>query len=315
MPYTHLRTFEQSLFNKAILSNVHTVLDGDGNFLRAGGDTAFFYNLIENADLDRIIAVPHVVYHYNDLSPLNDYKINGEEQTRTAVAVLQSKYVPGVSSQTKLISKIEGASTITPSKKTRILVAIPTAKYIEVETFKSLWDLDVPDDVVLDFRYTYGYTIVQLRNLIASWTVDGLYDYLFSVDSDIVLPKDTLTKLLNHNKDIVSGVYIQRKANMEVPEIYRWKGNAMLNVSMDEILPAGLHPIAGCGFGCVLVKSEVFRKIGYPQFDYKMHSVGQIQYSEDTYFCNKAAENGFEIYVDSSIVCGHIGSHTYLPKI
>lgn len=290
MPYTHLRTVELELFQRHITETM--LKDDNGEWLRAGGDTAFFYNLIEAADPDKVYAVPFVVYKYNDLSPINDYKVNGAIQTQTAKAVLSQK-------------------TAVPRKK-KILMAIPTAKYIEVETFRSLWDLEVPDDVELDFRYSYGYNIAQVRNLIASWTKD--YDYLFSVDSDIVLPKDTLVKLLSHDKDIISGVYIQRKPDVQVPEIYRWKGHHLTNVFLDELLPQGLQKIDACGFGCVLVKSEVFQKIGYPQFEYTNALDHRNTVSEDVHFALKAAEHGFAMYVDSTIVCGHVGSFNYIPR-
>jgi FkbM family methyltransferase len=66
--------------------------------------------------------------------------------------------------------------------------------------------------------------------------------------------------------------------------------------------------IDGCGFGCVLVKSEVFRAVGYPQFVYHSAIDHKDTISEDTDFCKKAKDRGFKIFVDSSIKCGHKGS-------
>lgn len=48
-----------------------------------------FYALIEKANPDKVKAVPDIVYLYNDINPLNDYKVNGEEQTRNANAILK----------------------------------------------------------------------------------------------------------------------------------------------------------------------------------------------------------------------------------
>ena len=195
----------------------------------------------------------------------------------------------------------------------KILLAIPTNRYIEPETFKSVYNLHVPEDVEVTFQYFYGYQIDQIRNLIAHWAYN--FDYLFSVDSDIVLPPDSLVKLLSHNVDIVSGVYIQRKQGVEVPEIYRKNVHGgTSNVSMHDIAPAGLHEIDGCGFGCVLINSTVIRKMGYPHFVYQMASATQIQVSEDNFFCHKAQQFGAKIYVDSSIICEHIGSWTFVPQ-
>ncbi len=90
-----------------------------------------------------------------------------------------------------------------------ILIAIPTNKYVESETFKSIYDLDIPEGYVTEFQCFYGYRVDQIRNLIAEWA--KRYDYLFAVDSDIILPRDTLSKMLALDLDVVSGLYIQRK--------------------------------------------------------------------------------------------------------
>ena len=187
-----------------------------------------------------------------------------------------------------------------------ILIAIPTNKYIEPETFKSVYDLDVPEGYRTDFQFFYGYQIDQIRNLIAHWASN--YDYLFAVDSDIAFKPDTLRKLLDHDKDIVSGLYIQRKPGQHILEIYRDKRNVPYN----DIKGLGLVEIDGCGFGCVLVKSEVIRTIGYPQFVYYSAIDHKDTISEDTFFCLKARQAGFRVFADTSILCEHIGSTKFI---
>lgn len=92
MPYTHLRTFHSKLLYDYIGENgYHSFKDDNGNWLKAGGDTAIFYSLIEFANPNNVVCVPDVVYNYNDANPINDYKVNAEEQTRTANHVLGAK--------------------------------------------------------------------------------------------------------------------------------------------------------------------------------------------------------------------------------
>jgi hypothetical protein len=66
-----------------------TFCDLNGNWYRAGGDTSIFYTALESADPDRVICVPEILYVYNDINPINDYKINSKEQTRTANTILK----------------------------------------------------------------------------------------------------------------------------------------------------------------------------------------------------------------------------------
>jgi glycosyltransferase involved in cell wall biosynthesis len=87
VPYTHLRTFRKYLLNGIDDSEFK---DGD-EWYRAGGDIAVFYALLERADPAKVLAIQDVVVNYNDINPLNDYKINGREQTITANKILNAK--------------------------------------------------------------------------------------------------------------------------------------------------------------------------------------------------------------------------------
>ncbi len=85
MPYTHLRTFKAGLLNNIDDSNFQ---DENKNWYKAGGDGSIFYSLIEQADPDKVKVVSDILYNYNDINPLNDYKINGDEQTKNANRII-----------------------------------------------------------------------------------------------------------------------------------------------------------------------------------------------------------------------------------
>lgn len=315
MPYTHLRTMDPYLIHGEPDAKFQ---DADGKWLRAGGDTAIFYTAIEKAT--GIVAVKDIVVNYNDINPLNDYKVNAEEQTKNAQGVMNN-----FKKDMKKLDNLKLVKTpVIPVKRhagndgqmlKRILVAVPTAKYIESETFKSIYNLTAPEGYSLQFQYFYGYQIDQIRNLIADWTVRG-FDYLFAVDADIVFPSDTLIKLLAHDKDVVSGVYIQRRDDKQVPELYEPFGNGgSRNIPIENLHPSkGLIEVMACGFGCVLVKKAVMKDIGYPQFTYQSALTMENTVSEDFLFCMKAKAKGFTIWADTSIVCEHIGSTKFVPK-
>jgi FkbM family methyltransferase len=287
-PYTHLRTFKTKLI-KYESDSVFT--DSNGNWFKAGGDLATFYKALENCDSDRVYCSSDIVYKYNDAHPNNDYKINGDEQTKTAKSIV-GREVPKV--------------------KKKILIAIPCKNDIEADTFKSIYDLEVPEGYETDFQYFYGYAVDQVRNLIANWVVNA-YDYLFAVDHDMIFEKDTLKKLLAHDKPLVSGVYRQRN-EIQMLELYD-----AYHVRLDAAqLTGGLQEIGGCGFGCVLVKKEVFTSVPYPWFVYHQALNHNHTFSEDIDFCKKAVEKGFKLYTDGSILCKHIGQRVFeveLPKV
>jgi hypothetical protein len=198
-----------------------------------------------------------------------------------------------------------------PSKEKNILIAIPTNKYIEPETFKSIYDLIIPSGYAVEFQYFYGYTISQIRNLIGEW--GKRYDYLFCVDSDIVLPNNALVKLLKADKYIVSGCYVQRLHNNTL-ELFEANGlGGVVPISVER-LTGELISVDACGFGCVLINSVVLRAMKYPHFIYTEALDHKNTISEDIYFCTKAKlEHGYTIWADTSLICKHIGAHYYVP--
>jgi glycosyltransferase involved in cell wall biosynthesis len=348
VPYTHLRTFRQKLLGN--IKDDSSFKDKDGKWYRAGGDTAIFYSVIEAANPDKIRAVQDITYLYNDKNPNCDYKIHAEEQTMTANAIAPSskktnadilstsvfnmkpprKFVglekwKNLSGELlaeakpplewkkdeKVVMKDVTVPQFVPNIKPKtILIAIPTAKYIEPETFKSIYDLIIPSGYTVEFQYFYGYVISQVRNLVAHW---GLrYDYLFCVDSDIVFESNTLVKMLNSGKNIISGCYVQRLHNNTL-ELFEANGLGGVKPISTDRLNGKLIQIDACGFGCVLINSQVLRDMKYPWFVYHEALDHKDTISEDIYFAAKAKEAGYTLYADTSIICKHIGSHYYVP--
>jgi len=193
-----------------------------------------------------------------------------------------------------------------------ILIAVPTTQFIEAQTFKSIYDLEIPDGYLVDFVPFVDDDIEYVRNQITNYAIQNTCDYLFAVDSDIAFPPDTLKRLLSHNVSMVSGVYIQRIPGRHTIEIMRKNQyGGVTHVPYDEIRGQGLVPIDGCGFGCVLIKSDVFNAIPYPHFVYKSAINHANTISEDVYFCRQVRDRGIDIWADTNILCEHIGSYTF----
>lgn len=284
IPYTHLRTFRKYLINNIPDTEFQ---DNKSQWFRAGGDVAVFYALLEQARPEAVHVINDIVYIYNDNLNNNDFRSNSDEQSRNAQMIIKGEHRNKVNK--------------------RVLIAIPTAKYIEPTTFKAIYDQQRPKDVEVDFQFFYGYNVDQVRNLIAHWAVNG-YDYLWAVDSDISFPPDTLRRLLEHNRDVVSAVYRQRIPGTYVVELYEKNNNGgVSNIPWENLRDRGLVEVDACGFGCVLIKSDVLRAVGYPQFEYHSAINHEHTISEDVDFCRKARDRGYKIYADTSILCDHYG--------
>jgi len=127
-------------------------------------------------------------------------------------------------------------------------------------------------------------------------------DYIMFLDSDMVAQHDLITRLISHNKDIVSGVAFKRSAPF-TPCFYKdcriENGNPVVRY-VEKWNEGELLEVQGVGTACMLIKREVFEKMRRPWF-YPHMSMG-----EDLPFCIHAREMGYKIFVDTSLCVGHL---------
>ncbi|MFC1753527.1 glycosyltransferase family 2 protein [Thermoproteota archaeon] len=150
--------------------------------------------------------------------------------------------------------------------------------------------------------------IISSRNMIRDHFLKSKYDYLFSLDSDILPPPDAIQKLIRADSDIASGVYLCRQViegqHHIQPVIYRPNDDgSVITVTKDEVTPNKLMAIAVCGMGCCLIKKEVMEKIEFRPFSQSKTG------GEDVAFCTDARKNGFKIVANTEVKCDHMGEH------
>ena len=206
----------------------------------------------------------------------------------------------------------------------KILIAVPTFENIYPDTFKSIYDLDTSGHEV-SFEFVRGYDCATARNNIARLALDKKADYVLMVDNDVVLPKDALINLLDDPKDVCLGFYAHRDAD----NIYRGRtcvcklqketGARYFNYPLEseytgkelaELKESGEYKVRihGGGMGCALIRTDVFRKIKYPWYDWVNYE-GKGTLSEDLYFCEQCKSNSILVYMDTRVNCGHMLRH------
>lgn len=185
----------------------------------------------------------------------------------------------------------------------KILLAIPSARYVENECWISLFEMEKTEDIELLVPASYSVDVA--RNLIVRYAQENKFDYIFWVDSDMILPKDALVRMMSHNKDIVAGCYTKKLLNgtTVVAKYRNAETDEYTDLEISEIRKAkGIIRVDAFGFGCVLTKVDMFEKIPYPWFIYTM------EMGEDVYFCRKAQNCGYDMWLDTDVICGHKGS-------
>ena len=71
-----------------------------------------------------------------------------------------------------------------------------------------------------------------------------------------------------------------------------------------------LFEVAGCGFGCVLMKTDLIRQV-YKKFGRLFSPIGEV--GEDLSFCWRARQCGYKLICDPTIELGHV-AHTMVTK-
>jgi hypothetical protein len=144
---------------------------------------------------------------------------------------------------------------------------------------------------------------------------DGKIDYshLMWIDNDIIFTPQQFQKLLDHDKDIVSGFYMM-ESRTQVATVEKWDEEKFKLDGSFEFLKLedlknkdGLFEVAYTGLGFMLVKKGVFESLSYPWFRPLFFDIGTAKdfCSEDVSFCRLAIEKGFKIFVDPQLRVGH----------
>lgn len=189
----------------------------------------------------------------------------------------------------------------------RILLAVPTFEHIQNDVFEAIYNLDRCGHTV-DFQYVAGYDCAFARNVIADIAIAQSYDYVLMVDSDTVIPKDTLKHLLDPPVDIVLGVCPRKNTTTKQTALCPADCLDMSkSLTYDELGEDRIELTVG-GFACALIRTEVFLEMLYPYFQYERNEDRSVL-SEDYYFCQKAISTGFQIWADPRVKCGHLAKY------
>lgn len=195
----------------------------------------------------------------------------------------------------------------------KVLIGIPTAGYSRNDSFYDYYNLlEKPEGTICTFAR--GQSPARNRNLMIKQALKHDCTHILFIDDDLAVPSDLLLRLMKHDKDVVTGLYLMRSFPHQ-PIIFdhfvkeehikfQWK----FPVDGEN----GLVPIVNCGLGCALIKTDVFRALEEPWI-----TLGEIEkdhWCDDTAFFPKVTKAGFEIFCDLSIQCGHMAQVIVRPE-
>ena len=192
----------------------------------------------------------------------------------------------------------------------KILIAIPCMDMVSARFAQSLSTLKKTEHCVVSFLINS--LIYDSRNKLSEYAMKGEFDFVLWLDSDMVFPPDTLERMLKtldeHDEiDILQALYFRRGAPFSPVafDVLEINDRGECNFQDMEIVPTELKEIAGCGFGCVLMRTDCLLDIAAKYGGNVWFSpIGNV--GEDCSFCIRARNEGYRIFCDPTINIGHM---------
>lgn len=134
------------------------------------------------------------------------------------------------------------------------------------------------------------------------------------LDADQTFPKDTLHRLLMHNKPIVA-CNVATKASISMPTA-RAKDGTPYGTPIPFEGKTGLGPCWRVGLAVALVDLKAIEPMGRGLFEVRWSPEINQYIGEDWDFCSKAEKSGIEITIDHDLSkqIGHVGRKTFTHR-
>ena len=193
----------------------------------------------------------------------------------------------------------------------KLLIGIPSLDFMHVEFVKSLTALIIRlknDGINFDVQIENGTLVYVARDRIACKAINEGYTHVLWFDSDMVFTDDILDTPMFSGKDFVSGICHSRRKGYHS---CLFKDLNLSSLERFESYPVGTFEVAGCGFGCVFISTEILKAV---QMKHKTCFLPMASYGEDLAFCKRVREMGYKIYAESSARLGHVGHITIYPE-
>ena len=207
-----------------------------------------------------------------------------------------------------------------------VLIGVLSHGTVPTQWAFALRNLQLPQNSNIVYRM--GLPFDHARNSVCEEALTHNFKWVGFLDSDTICPQHGFLKLIQNNLDVQGMLYYRRSKHGEpapwdpnnpIPNILSrtmmkpvasWdKEGKMPEFALTLPYPS-ICEIDLIGSGAMLIRTDILRKMPKPWFKWAMgdDSIPQNQQcSEDYYFCRKARKMGHKIYLDTSLICAHIG--------
>lgn len=190
----------------------------------------------------------------------------------------------------------------------KLLIAIPALDYIPADFVKCLTALIQRldrDGYRADVKILTGTLVYAARDKLAAHAINNEYTHVLWLDADMVFDDELLYDLQFAHKDFVTGIARSRR-----PPYASCLFSSLSMIQRVDNIPRDTFQIEGCGFACVLIKTEILKAV---REHYNTCFLPTADLGEDLAFCQRAASLGYGIWAEPAVKIGHIGHITIYP--
>ncbi|WP_379128330.1 glycosyltransferase [Paenibacillus sp. sgz500958] len=189
-------------------------------------------------------------------------------------------------------------------------------------------DAYIRDDTTHFWNANLVWKVAHFKNMMIQRTTLLDYDYLFLIDSDLLIHPDTLEHLASTGKDIISEVFwtqwqpdtiLQPQVWMH-DEYSQWERlpgehlsteeiNYRFNHFLNKLQTPGIYEVGGLGACTLISRKAIDTGVSY-------NIIKNISYwGEDRHFCIRAAALDIPLYVDTHYPALHLYRNSDLAKV
>ena len=235
----------------------------------------------------------------------NKLNINVKPQVAPVAAPTQQAQQPVPQARPQPAPQAQAGKT--PS----VMILVPAMEMVNAEFAQHLAMAAanmVANGIKINCAFNIGSVITIARRNLTDIFLKSDFDYAWWVDSDMKFPIDAPIKLLKRGVHLVGANYRRRRfPNPGFTGMMGSAGNFTELVTDDNSPP--MQQVDVLPHGMMLVHRSVYEKIPQPHYLQDYVPEINLEIGEDIYFCNKAKQAGFEVWVDHELSreIAHIG--------
>lgn len=172
-----------------------------------------------------------------------------------------------------------------------------------------------------------GYDVVvdkpidNVRNKCINRFLAGDYDYILTIDSDIVPPDNCIEAFLRWEKPIVNAVSFSFQYGYPFAVILDKEAGGYVSKKLNG---ERLVECQATGAACMLIERKVLTEMkdyllqttGKTMFyETKYNEKGELSWGQDFIFCENAMAIGYKIHVDTHILTDHFSDRVNLKRV